>query len=61
MRSRAAPAVLRDPAELDDLALTLSGQFHLLASVDGALRVQGSAYGARRVFHTRTGGTLVAA
>ncbi|WP_328930643.1 asparagine synthase-related protein (plasmid) [Streptomyces sp. NBC_00190] len=52
--------VLRDPAELDDLALTLSGQFHLLASVDGALRVQGSAYGARRVFHTRTGGTLVA-
>ncbi|MET9606994.1 asparagine synthase-related protein [Streptomyces sp. NPDC006512] len=51
---------LRDPAELDDLALTLPGQFHLLASVDGTLRVQGSAYGARRVFHTRTRGTLVA-
>ncbi|MBW5481632.1 asparagine synthase-related protein [Streptomyces bambusae] len=52
--------LLRDPAELDEPALTLPGQFHLLASVDGALRVQGSAYGARRVFHTRTGGTLVA-
>ncbi|MFB6563749.1 asparagine synthase-related protein [Streptomyces sp. NPDC056400] len=52
--------LLRDPADLDDLALTLPGQFHLLASVDGALRVQGSAYGARRVFHTRVGGTLVA-
>ncbi|MFD9375434.1 asparagine synthase-related protein [Streptomyces sp. NPDC059999] len=53
-------AHLRDPATLDDLALTLPGQFHLLASVDGALRVQGSAYGARRVFHTRTGDALVA-
>ncbi|RSS76857.1 asparagine synthase-related protein [Streptomyces sp. WAC06614] len=52
--------LLSDPAELDGLAPTLPGQFHLLASVDGALRVQGSAYGARRVFHTRTGATLVA-
>ncbi|MEU6231437.1 asparagine synthase-related protein [Kitasatospora sp. NPDC047058] len=51
---------LRDPADLDDLALTLPGQFHLLASVDGELRAQGSAYGARRLFRTRTGGTLVA-
>ena len=58
--SRRTRAV-RDVADLDPLAAALPGQFHVVVTVAGALRVQGTAYGIRRVFHTRTGGTVVAA
>src|SRR5699024_10591147 len=40
-------------ADLNELAASLPGSFHLLASVGGQVRVQGSASGLRRVFHTR--------
>jgi len=49
------------PADLDRVAGSLVGSFHLVASVDGAVRVQGSAFGTRRVFRARAGGSDVAA
>jgi asparagine synthase (glutamine-hydrolysing) len=51
---------LRDIAELDRLAGRFNGAFSLLASVDGVVRVQGSAFGLRRVLHTRVNGVSVA-
>ncbi|ONI81326.1 hypothetical protein ALI144C_20605 [Actinosynnema sp. ALI-1.44] len=56
-----AAARVRTPADLDRLALTLPGSFHLIAVVAGRLRVQGSASGLRKVFHTRVSGVTVAA
>lgn len=47
-------------ADLNELAASLPGSFHLLASVGGQVRVQGSASGLRRVFHTRVGDVDVA-
>ena len=47
-------------AELDVVARILPGCFHLVASVDGAVRVQSSLTGARRVFHTRIHGMPIA-
>ncbi|MGH4005169.1 MAG: asparagine synthase-related protein [Pseudonocardiaceae bacterium] len=44
---------VRTMAELDAVARVLPGCFHLVASVDGVVRVQGSVTGVRRVFHTR--------
>ena len=38
----------------------LPGCWHLVASVDGGVRVQGGLSGLRRVFHTRVGGVPVA-
>lgn len=51
----------REFGDLDRLAGELPGSFHLVASVRGQVRVQGSASGVRRVFHTRVAGVTVAA
>ena len=48
-------------ADLDRLATSLAGSFHLVASLDGRVRVQGTVTGVRRVFHARVGGPIVAA
>ncbi|RSM78405.1 lasso peptide isopeptide bond-forming cyclase [Amycolatopsis sp. WAC 01375] len=56
-----AAARLRDPGGLGALAAKLPGSFHLVASVDGHCRVQGTASGLRLVHHTRIGGVVVAA
>jgi len=52
---------LRDIADLDRLARTLPGNFHLVAAVDGRLRVQGNASGLRLVFYTSVANLTVAA
>lgn len=54
-------ARLRDLAELDALARTLPGSFHLVAALDGRIRVQGTASGLRLVFHAAVDGVRVAA
>lgn len=46
-------ARVRTAAELDAVARALPGCCHLMASIDGVVRVQGSLTGVRRVFHTR--------
>ncbi len=51
---------VRAVAELDPVARVLPGCCHLVASVEGVVRVQGSLTGLRRVFHTRIGGLPVA-
>lgn len=56
-----AAAGLRDLARLDDLARRLPGSFHLVASLGGRCRVQGTASGLRLVFHRRIDGAVVAA
>jgi asparagine synthase (glutamine-hydrolysing) len=48
-------------ADLDRLAASLVGSSHLVASVAGRIRVQGTVTGVRRVFHARIGGAVVAA
>jgi asparagine synthase (glutamine-hydrolysing) len=52
---------LRDLSEVDALARSLPGSFHLVAALDGRIRVQGTASGLRLVFHTEIAGTRVAA
>ena len=52
---------VREVADLDRLATSLAGSFHLVASVAGRVRVQGTVTGVRRVFHARVGGATVAA
>jgi asparagine synthase (glutamine-hydrolysing) len=52
---------IRTVADLDRLASSLVGSAHLLASVDGRVRVQGTVTGIRRVFHARAADTTVAA
>ncbi|MET9322332.1 lasso peptide isopeptide bond-forming cyclase [Streptomyces sp. NPDC003038] len=52
---------LRDLAELDALARSLPGSFHLIAALDGQIRVQGTASGLRLVFHAAVDGMRVAA
>ncbi|MEU7596950.1 lasso peptide isopeptide bond-forming cyclase [Streptomyces sp. NPDC039022] len=52
---------LRDLADLDVLARTLPGSCHLVAVLDGRIRVQGTASGLRLVFHAAIGGVQVAA
>ncbi|MFH9887787.1 lasso peptide isopeptide bond-forming cyclase [Streptomyces luteogriseus] len=59
LRRRAAQ--LRDLAELDALARSLPGSFHLVGTLDGRTRVQGTASGLRLVFHTEIDGVRVAA
>jgi asparagine synthase (glutamine-hydrolysing) len=51
---------LRDLVELDRLAGALAGSFHLVASLGGRVRVQGSASGLRLVFHACLDGVTVA-
>ncbi|MFE4574516.1 lasso peptide isopeptide bond-forming cyclase [Streptomyces chartreusis] len=58
---RRTAARLRDLAELDAFARSLPGSFHLVAALDGRLRVQGTASGLRLVFHTEIDGVRVAA
>ncbi|MGH3831976.1 MAG: asparagine synthase-related protein [Pseudonocardiaceae bacterium] len=53
-------ARVRTVAELDAVAGVLPGCWHLVASLDGVVRVQGSLSGLRRVFHTRIGDVPVA-
>ena len=50
-----------DIASLDRLAGRLPGSFHLVASVAGMVRFQGSVSGLRRVFYTRVAGVDIAA
>jgi asparagine synthase (glutamine-hydrolysing) len=52
---------VREVADLDRLAASLAGSSHLVASVDGRVRVQGTVTGVRRVFSARIGGATVAA
>ncbi|MEU3849016.1 lasso peptide isopeptide bond-forming cyclase [Streptomyces sp. NPDC029554] len=52
---------LRDLAEADALARSLPGSFHLVAALDGRIRVQGTASGLRLVFHATVDGVGVAA
>uniref|UniRef100_A0AAU2V6J5 asparagine synthase (glutamine-hydrolyzing) n=1 Tax=Streptomyces sp. NBC_00003 TaxID=2903608 RepID=A0AAU2V6J5_9ACTN len=52
---------LDDLAGLDTLARTLPGSFHLVASLDGRVRIQGTASGLRLVFHASVAGVTVAA
>ncbi|MGH3721847.1 MAG: asparagine synthase-related protein [Pseudonocardiaceae bacterium] len=52
---------VRTVADLDRLGAGLSGSFHLVAALDGQVRVQGSVSGLRRVFHAQVGRVTVAA
>jgi asparagine synthase (glutamine-hydrolysing) len=52
---------VRTVADLDQLVVRLSGSFHLVAAIDGQVRVQGSVSGLRRVFYTKLGNVTVAA
>jgi asparagine synthase (glutamine-hydrolysing) len=52
---------VRTVADLDRLGAGLSGSFHLVAALDGGVRVQGSVSGLRRVFYTQVGEVTVAA
>ncbi|MEV7072449.1 lasso peptide isopeptide bond-forming cyclase [Streptomyces sp. NPDC093990] len=54
-------ARLRDLAELDALARSLPGSFHLVGALDGRIRMQGTASGLRLVFHAEVDGVRVAA
>lgn len=57
----AMAARVRTAADLDRLGAGLSGSFHLVAAIDGQVRVQGSVSGLRRVFYTQLGKVTVAA
>lgn len=59
LRRRAAR--LRDLSELDTLARSLPGSFHLVGALGGRIRVQGTASGLRLVFHAEIDGVRVAA
>ncbi|MFI1953608.1 lasso peptide isopeptide bond-forming cyclase [Streptomyces xinghaiensis] len=52
---------MRDLTDAGELARRLPGSFHLVADLDGRLRIQGTASGLRRVFHATVGGAVVAA
>ena len=52
---------IRSVPDLDRLALSLVGNSHLIATVAGRVRAQGTANGLRRVFHARAGGVTLAA
>jgi asparagine synthase (glutamine-hydrolysing) len=52
---------IRAVADVDRLAGSLVGSSHLVASVGGQVRVQGTVTGVRRVFHAKVGGATVAA
>jgi asparagine synthase (glutamine-hydrolysing) len=51
---------VRTAAELDAVARALPGCCHLVASIAGVVRAQGTVTGVRRVFHTRIKGVPVA-
>ncbi|MEW9520837.1 lasso peptide isopeptide bond-forming cyclase [Streptomyces tubercidicus] len=54
-------ARIRTLSDVDALAAALPGACHVVASVGGQIRVQGSLTGLRRVFHTRLNGVDIAA
>ncbi|WP_238014362.1 asparagine synthase-related protein [Dactylosporangium sp. AC04546] len=49
------------PHDLDELARATPGSFHLVAALDGRIRVQGTLSTDRTVYHARVGGVPVAA
>lgn len=53
-------AAVTTVADLDRLAAALPASLHLMASVDGQVRAQGSVSGLSRIFHARVGGVQVA-
>ncbi|HKP99437.1 MAG TPA: lasso peptide isopeptide bond-forming cyclase [Actinomycetes bacterium] len=53
-------ARVREVGDVDRLAASLAGSSHLVASVDGQVRVQGTVTGVRRVFSANVGGAAVA-
>ncbi|MGB6164990.1 MAG: asparagine synthase-related protein [Pseudonocardiaceae bacterium] len=59
-RLAAAAARVREPADLDSLARTLPGSAHLVASVVGRVRFQGTLTGSRPVFTARLDGVPIA-
>lgn len=60
-RTERALAQARSLSRLDDVARSLPGCFHLVASCDGWTRAQGSLSTARQIFHADVGGVTVAA
>jgi asparagine synthase (glutamine-hydrolysing) len=52
---------IRTVADVDRVAGSLAGSVHLLASVGGRVRAQGTVTGIRRIFHARVAGTTIAA
>jgi asparagine synthase (glutamine-hydrolysing) len=52
---------VHDVADLDRLSSSLVGSSHLIASVNGKVRIQGTVSGIRRVFHARAGDATLAA
>jgi asparagine synthase (glutamine-hydrolysing) len=56
-----AAGQMRVISDLDRLAGSLAGSSHLVASVAGRVRVQGTVTGTRRVFHAKVDGVRVAA
>ncbi|MGI5170112.1 asparagine synthase-related protein [Spirillospora sp. CA-253888] len=52
---------LRSLRDLDDFARRVPGSFHLIASLDGEVRVQGSLTTVRQVFHAGVAGATLAA
>jgi asparagine synthase (glutamine-hydrolysing) len=56
-----AASQIRVISDIDGLAGSLAGSSHLVASVAGQVRVQGTVTGTRRVFHAKVNGASVAA
>ncbi len=52
---------LSDLSDVDSVAARLPGSFHLVASLGGRVRVQGTASGLRPIYHARLAGVTVAA
>ncbi|MFF7634890.1 asparagine synthase-related protein [Kitasatospora sp. NPDC008050] len=57
----AQAARITDPAQLDAVSLRWSGSYHLIASIKGRLRIQGTASGLRRISHGSLDGLTIAA
>jgi asparagine synthase (glutamine-hydrolysing) len=55
-----AAATVRGVDDVSPVAATLAGSFHLIASVGGRVRAQGSISGLRRIFCAGIGGTAIA-
>jgi asparagine synthase (glutamine-hydrolysing) len=51
----------RGAADITGVTRALHGSFHMIASVAGDVRAQGTIFGVRRVFHASIGGVTVAA
>lgn len=52
---------LRSVEHLDHVLPDWRGSFHTIASIDERLRIQGTAYGVRRIYYTTVDGVVVAA